>query len=146
MSECLVTETRHKRTRNGCLTCRQRLYKCDETIPVCKRWRRIDITCTWTRLASRVSGVDTAKVQRSDLERELFHDAAICERRASPDPTYLSTVGVASLSYYMSRFVDFSFDLQVHCGPQHRHEVDNYRLHLDRLDRAAQEIHVTEHT
>ncbi|CAK7203142.1 Zinc cluster transcription factor czf1 [Sporothrix eucalyptigena] len=36
-----------RRSRRGCLTCRQRKVKCDETRDVCRNCFRLDTRCTW---------------------------------------------------------------------------------------------------
>ncbi|KJR82002.1 uncharacterized protein SPSK_10514 [Sporothrix schenckii 1099-18] len=36
-----------RRSRRGCLTCRQRKVKCDETRDVCRNCFRLDARCTW---------------------------------------------------------------------------------------------------
>ena len=38
-----------KRSRKGCLTCRQRKVKCDERLDVCERCAKLGITCEWPR-------------------------------------------------------------------------------------------------
>ncbi|WPV27842.1 hypothetical protein CLAFUW7_07738 [Fulvia fulva] len=38
---------KHRRTRSGCYTCRQRRVKCDETHPVCERCRKGKRECTY---------------------------------------------------------------------------------------------------
>ncbi|TVY30028.1 Transcriptional regulatory protein [Lachnellula hyalina] len=36
------------RTRTGCLTCRKRKVKCDESKPICSRCQRLQRECTWS--------------------------------------------------------------------------------------------------
>jgi hypothetical protein len=43
------------RTRNGCLTCRQRKKKCDETKPRCIACNRNMLRCKWPRAAASAS-------------------------------------------------------------------------------------------
>lgn len=43
---------RHRRTRNGCLTCRSRRKKCDEVKPRCAGCRRNQLPCTWPSAGS----------------------------------------------------------------------------------------------
>ncbi|KAK5111695.1 hypothetical protein LTR62_004801 [Meristemomyces frigidus] len=38
---------KHRRTRSGCYTCRQRRVKCDETRPICDRCRKGKRECAW---------------------------------------------------------------------------------------------------
>ncbi|KAK0451297.1 uncharacterized protein EV420DRAFT_1560133 [Desarmillaria tabescens] len=37
----------HRKTRNGCKTCKQRKVKCDEEFPICKNCTRRCIECVW---------------------------------------------------------------------------------------------------
>ncbi|KAF2455024.1 hypothetical protein BDY21DRAFT_290284, partial [Lineolata rhizophorae] len=43
---------KHRRTRSGCYTCRQRRVKCDETHPVCERCRKGNRECSYPESAT----------------------------------------------------------------------------------------------
>ncbi|CAK7214499.1 Zinc cluster transcription factor czf1 [Sporothrix bragantina] len=45
--ESLPAPAKTRRSRRGCLTCRQRKVKCDETRDVCRNCFRLDTRCTW---------------------------------------------------------------------------------------------------
>lgn len=49
MSSALSENTRRKRTRRGCLTCRARKIKCDETLVVCNNCLRAKLECARSR-------------------------------------------------------------------------------------------------
>ncbi|KAH0497022.1 hypothetical protein TgHK011_004358 [Trichoderma gracile] len=40
-------QVKHRRTRSGCFTCRNRRIKCDETHPICHRCKKGHRDCTW---------------------------------------------------------------------------------------------------
>lgn len=48
-----VEKPKHNRSRNGCVSCRQRRRKCDEQKPSCSLCLHKGITCTWTRPKSK---------------------------------------------------------------------------------------------
>lgn len=55
---------KHKRTRSGCLTCRARRIKCDETRPVCERCRKGSRDCVYpspTATSSKTGSRASAK-------------------------------------------------------------------------------------
>jgi hypothetical protein len=66
-----------QRTRTGCLTCRQRRKKCDETRPVCRGCIRNKLSCTWT----------------SNNTQEASHVLPIAAESRSVRSTRLSTPG-----------------------------------------------------
>ncbi|KAL2825544.1 hypothetical protein BJY01DRAFT_154799 [Aspergillus pseudoustus] len=43
----------HKKSRAGCLTCKKRRVKCDETHPTCRRCIRTGWSCTWPDVPSQ---------------------------------------------------------------------------------------------
>ncbi|KAF2163946.1 hypothetical protein M409DRAFT_68192 [Zasmidium cellare ATCC 36951] len=70
---------KHRRTRSGCYTCRQRRVKCDETHPVCDRCRKGKRECTYpgttastpkpSRSTSKSKGSpDGSSLSESDIE------------------------------------------------------------------------------
>ncbi|KAF1819038.1 uncharacterized protein K489DRAFT_345817 [Dissoconium aciculare CBS 342.82] len=48
--------TKHRRTRSGCYTCRQRRVKCDETHPICERCQKGGRECAYPGSNSSSSG------------------------------------------------------------------------------------------
>ncbi|KIY70280.1 hypothetical protein CYLTODRAFT_488210 [Cylindrobasidium torrendii FP15055 ss-10] len=40
--------TYHKKTKTGCITCRKRKVKCDETSPTCANCARLSVACDWS--------------------------------------------------------------------------------------------------
>ncbi|KAF1960595.1 hypothetical protein CC80DRAFT_260893 [Byssothecium circinans] len=49
-------QVKHRRTRSGCYTCRQRRVKCDETHPVCERCRKGSRECIYPDAQSNQKG------------------------------------------------------------------------------------------
>ncbi|KAF2637468.1 hypothetical protein P280DRAFT_105984 [Massarina eburnea CBS 473.64] len=49
-------QVKHRRTRSGCYTCRQRRVKCDETHPVCERCRKGTRECIYPDAQSSQKG------------------------------------------------------------------------------------------
>ncbi|KAF2242931.1 hypothetical protein BU26DRAFT_438087 [Trematosphaeria pertusa] len=45
-------QVKHRRTRSGCYTCRQRRVKCDEAHPICERCRKGNRECVYPDLSS----------------------------------------------------------------------------------------------
>ncbi|KAK6435275.1 hypothetical protein LTR95_008540 [Oleoguttula sp. CCFEE 5521] len=56
---------KHRRTRSGCFTCRQRRVKCDETRPMCDRCRKGKRDCIWPETSSSKSDRGSSKSKRS---------------------------------------------------------------------------------
>ncbi|KAL1296971.1 hypothetical protein AAFC00_004570 [Neodothiora populina] len=56
---------KHRRTRSGCYTCRQRRVKCDESHPTCERCRKGKRECVYPELTAPSS----AKASRGPLRR-----------------------------------------------------------------------------
>lgn len=65
------------RVRTGCLTCRRRKKKCDETHPICAGCRRNDLSCQWPPdvLGKRDSLEDEAQVPAIEECRPNIFDA-----------------------------------------------------------------------
>ncbi|KAL6883939.1 hypothetical protein HDV57DRAFT_436041 [Trichoderma longibrachiatum] len=58
-------QVKHRRTRSGCFTCRNRRIKCDETHPICLRCRKGTRDCVWPEPGSGgASGPSTATRRR----------------------------------------------------------------------------------
>jgi len=69
--------TKHNRVRSGCMTCRQRRKKCDETKPQCLRCEQMQITCEWpTGFTFRLSGpgIDKGPAKTSKERRPAGQD------------------------------------------------------------------------
>ena len=55
---------RRRRTKTGCLTCRQRKVKCDERSPVCVKCERVGLSCRWSSSAGNAPSAEA----RSSVE------------------------------------------------------------------------------
>lgn len=65
------------RVRTGCLTCRRRKKKCDETRPICAGCQRNDLACQWPHVPGKrdPSHEDEAQVSATDESRPNIFDA-----------------------------------------------------------------------
>ncbi|KAF2145208.1 uncharacterized protein K452DRAFT_244963 [Aplosporella prunicola CBS 121167] len=70
---------KHRRTRSGCYTCRNRRVKCDETHPICERCRKGNRECVYPepvqnakshRAASRTKGSSPGSASSGDEGRD----------------------------------------------------------------------------
>ncbi|KAL8807789.1 MAG: hypothetical protein Q9182_000438 [Xanthomendoza sp. 2 TL-2023] len=87
--------TKHRRTRSGCYTCRQRRVKCDEARPQCQRCLKGSRPCTYPEPRSKTktgssTKSDTAKattsiVEASDSEEEAESDMKNKEASAATE-------------------------------------------------------------
>ncbi|KAF4553080.1 Fungal specific transcription factor domain-containing protein 76 [Elsinoe fawcettii] len=58
-----IDHVKHKRTRSGCYTCRQRRVKCDETHPICERCRKGKRDCIYPDPSSLKPVRDPSKIR-----------------------------------------------------------------------------------
>ncbi|KAF2223746.1 hypothetical protein BDZ85DRAFT_273907 [Elsinoe ampelina] len=58
-----IDHVKHKRTRSGCYTCRQRRVKCDETHPTCERCRKGKRECVYPDPSSLKPTRDPSKIR-----------------------------------------------------------------------------------
>lgn len=72
----------HNKSRRGCLTCKRRRVKCDETHPICKNCQHLDLECSFTVPAASAAGASTAPGPNTanalspgvnTLDIQLFH-------------------------------------------------------------------------
>ncbi|KAF2721947.1 hypothetical protein K431DRAFT_62442 [Polychaeton citri CBS 116435] len=62
---------KHRRTRSGCYTCRQRRVKCDEARPTCERCKKGKRECNYPETASSSSSRAARSVKaKDDLDRD----------------------------------------------------------------------------
>lgn len=62
--------SKHTRVRSGCLICRQRRKKCDETRPRCQKCQRMELDCHWPRdFTFRNSGPGIDEVTGEPMEQ-----------------------------------------------------------------------------
>ncbi|KAH5359687.1 hypothetical protein HBI49_137150 [Parastagonospora nodorum] len=63
-------QVKHRRTRSGCFTCRQRRVKCDENHPICERCRKGNRECIYpdTQSAQKTSRTGSKTGKPSDAE------------------------------------------------------------------------------
>ncbi|KAK7509608.1 uncharacterized protein IWZ02DRAFT_495080 [Phyllosticta citriasiana] len=73
-------QVKHRRTRSGCYTCRNRRVKCDETHPICERCRKGNRDCVYpepasatksNRSASRAKAGSPESTSSADEERKM---------------------------------------------------------------------------
>ncbi|KAL8692803.1 MAG: hypothetical protein Q9218_002245 [Villophora microphyllina] len=80
--------TKHRRTRSGCFTCRQRRVKCDETRPKCERCWKGSRTCTYpepkTNTKSSSSKSAAAKSKESIPEESGSEEEDDIKKEESP--------------------------------------------------------------
>ncbi|EMC93483.1 hypothetical protein BAUCODRAFT_37166 [Baudoinia panamericana UAMH 10762] len=60
---------KHRRTRSGCYTCRQRRVKCDEAHPICERCRKGKRECSWPGSASSTSPSSAKPTESGSRDR-----------------------------------------------------------------------------
>ncbi|KAF2705615.1 hypothetical protein K504DRAFT_387678 [Pleomassaria siparia CBS 279.74] len=56
---------KHRRTRSGCFTCRQRRVKCDESHPICERCRKGNRECIYPEIQSATKARSGSKSGKS---------------------------------------------------------------------------------
>ncbi|KAJ4985884.1 C6 finger domain-containing protein [Stagonosporopsis vannaccii] len=62
-------QVKHRRTRSGCFTCRQRRVKCDEAHPTCERCRKGGRECVYPdKDSSQKPGRSGSKLEKSSAE------------------------------------------------------------------------------
>ncbi|KFX91784.1 hypothetical protein V490_05725 [Pseudogymnoascus sp. VKM F-3557] len=79
---------KHRRTRSGCFTCRNRRVKCDEGRPTCERCKKGSRECSYPETAPSKSGSSGAKVGQSNLtppSDEYDDDIDVERLEAIPD-------------------------------------------------------------
>ena len=75
---------------NGCLSCKLRKKKCDETKPKCRACERIGLTCSWpnrAKNATNSAGIVSVCIQHHPAATEPNHLAifiiiGVCDREA----------------------------------------------------------------
>ncbi|KAF2235613.1 hypothetical protein EV356DRAFT_444829 [Viridothelium virens] len=81
---------KHRRTRSGCYTCRNRRVKCDEKHPICERCRKGNRECNYpskskTQKASRNSIKSKAVARDSESPSEAYESEDKDQLQAIPD-------------------------------------------------------------
>ncbi|KIW04320.1 uncharacterized protein PV09_04612 [Verruconis gallopava] len=75
----------HTKSRKGCVRCKARKVKCDESRPICKNCSRHNVACEWRHQdpAASANAVRLVKrpVSRNDDEYDLFTPCLVGERR-----------------------------------------------------------------
>jgi Fungal specific transcription factor domain/Fungal Zn(2)-Cys(6) binuclear cluster domain len=86
---------KHRRTRNGCFTCRYRRVKCDEARPICDRCRKGNRTCEFpppakpSKRKSRATGsqsVSKLTVASSEDDEGMSRGSPAAENESELDP------------------------------------------------------------
>lgn len=112
------TEGLHKRSRKGCLTCRSKHYKCDEETPICRRCRNAKVDCRWPAVSksrqthhdslSFESSIDEVNISNTSLDSDAHGISATVPLDGS---TLLNTTSTELITFYITKFQDFSYDL-----------------------------------
>lgn len=80
----------HQKSRNGCLTCKRRRVKCDETKPICQKCQHMNLVCGYT-LENSAAGdgeYDGAnKRMKVEEDRSMGHNLASDVLSVTPDVT-----------------------------------------------------------
>lgn len=70
--ESRANRSRNKRSRGGCLTCRQRKKRCCESKPICSECKRLNIKCRWPVPGSERK--NKSKNQPHMSHDEVYHE------------------------------------------------------------------------
>ncbi|QIX01044.1 hypothetical protein AMS68_006561 [Peltaster fructicola] len=90
-------QTKHRRTRSGCYTCRQRRVKCDEGRPICDRCRKGKRDCTYPdKTTSSKSNRTAPKSKSPDTYSSSSSDEQDDSQQAFPTPDASEGTSVAS--------------------------------------------------
>lgn len=110
-----------RRSRRGCLTCRQNHNKCDETYPRCARCRRSDLSCLWPDRPARQPDArphsgDNSSSSRGGIviEVDRHGNQIVLEQEAYRQRSLeiaLSTKQTETISHYISEFHKFSYQM-----------------------------------
>ncbi|OGM40773.1 hypothetical protein ABOM_011131 [Aspergillus bombycis] len=101
------------RTRTGCLSCRQRKKKCDETKPQCQACTRNKLKCTWPPHIVRIFGLNSGPQAPDDaLPRERGPTRGGCppETRNAPSSTSSAARAASMDSNLSSDIADRDID------------------------------------
>lgn len=65
----------HTKSRRGCLNCKRRRVKCQETLPVCEHCKRLGLPCQYPRagVTTPSSALQTTPTQFSIDDLRFFH-------------------------------------------------------------------------
>ncbi|ESK84864.1 zn 2cys6 transcription factor [Moniliophthora roreri MCA 2997] len=89
----------HAKSRSGCLTCRKRRIKCDETKPICKKCYQRNLEC----------------VQRPKNEqRQQQQEIVLYKRLTAPTPIPMSIIS-RQIMYHFTTATSASFDSEPGC-------------------------------
>lgn len=75
----------HKKSRNGCTTCKRRRVKCDETKPICARCERMGIECVY------LSAEVTSGHKENNTESTLKHPGAASLHKTESNKNPMAT-------------------------------------------------------
>ena len=79
----------HRKSRTGCLKCRSRRVKCDETAPICANCQRLGLQCLYPKSSAKLIDAATTKISKA------YIPVRITESSSSSSSTNSST----ALSY-----------------------------------------------
>ncbi|KAF2659587.1 hypothetical protein K491DRAFT_702202 [Lophiostoma macrostomum CBS 122681] len=128
MSERLAKRKTHKKSRKGCLQCKQRHNKCNEVRPRCANCVRIDIDCTWpsnpntsSSPSSQIGPVTTSAVASPNLDFGIsdqtsgatslrINDMRLLHHWVTKAAKSLHPQNVQKYEMWQGSIVDLSFD------------------------------------
>lgn len=73
--------TKKIRSKTGCLTCRRRKKKCDETKPKCNTCVRLKLECEWPSLATKTNLSSKQKTKQSNNILPINHQSKVTKVR-----------------------------------------------------------------
>lgn len=85
----------HLKSKNGCLTCKRRRIKCDETKPICKKCQNMNLECGYIQDKDKedpVSKMATTITPPSPPEQLLSDDQTSKRRKVSESSSSRSTL------------------------------------------------------
>lgn len=92
----------HRRSRNGCLTCKRRKVRCNEEKPLCYHCRRLHLDCLWKDL-----DVDSQQLSQSDAGEKALE-------QPSPTEFFDFTQSIDTIpDIFLPVFSDFAPDLNL---------------------------------
>ncbi|BCS23611.1 Zn(II)2Cys6 transcription factor [Aspergillus puulaauensis] len=92
----------HRRSRNGCLTCKRRKVRCNEEKPLCYHCRRLHLDCLWKDL-----DVDSQQLSQSDAGEKTLE-------QPSPTEFFDFTQSIDTIpDIFLPVFSDFAPDLNL---------------------------------
>lgn len=94
-----ITKQRSTRSKTGCLVCRQRKKKCDETHPICLFCQKKDLKCEWgyKHFSVNVNGAKL-KVEEIQKQNEVVENVFEETETGTPETNGLELVSVNGIT------------------------------------------------